>query len=234
MVHMVYTVKHDGRLRARLVANGRTTAIPLESVYSGVVSLRGLRLVLFASELNDLTLWATDIASAYLQARTREKLYLVADEYFGKRAGHILLVQRALYGLKLSGKMWAKHSARIFCSMGFERSKTQDMIWIRDAGDHYEYIAQYVDDLAIASKNPKAICDVLETEHGFKLSGTGPLVYHLGCDFFRDEHYVLCMSPQKYIDKMIQNYELTFVSKPKSFLSPLEKGDHPELDKSQA
>ena len=53
-VHLVYDIKHDGRHKARLVADGHRTDIPLTSVYSGVVSLRGLRIVLFLAELNDL------------------------------------------------------------------------------------------------------------------------------------------------------------------------------------
>jgi len=38
-VHFVFDVKHDGRHKARLVADGHLTDIPLDSVYSGVVSL---------------------------------------------------------------------------------------------------------------------------------------------------------------------------------------------------
>jgi hypothetical protein len=40
--HLVYDCKHDGRHKAQMVANGHLTDIPLESVYSRVVSLRGL------------------------------------------------------------------------------------------------------------------------------------------------------------------------------------------------
>ena len=36
-VHLVYAVKHDGRHKARLVADGHLTDVPMESVYSGVV-----------------------------------------------------------------------------------------------------------------------------------------------------------------------------------------------------
>ena len=35
----VYDVKHDGRHRARMVAAGHLTEVPIESVYSGVISL---------------------------------------------------------------------------------------------------------------------------------------------------------------------------------------------------
>ena len=41
-VHLVFDVKHDGRHKARLVADGHLTEVPVDSVYSGVVSLRGL------------------------------------------------------------------------------------------------------------------------------------------------------------------------------------------------
>ena len=44
-VHFVYAVKHDGRFKARLVADGHLTKEPVESIYSGVVSLRSLRMV---------------------------------------------------------------------------------------------------------------------------------------------------------------------------------------------
>jgi hypothetical protein len=40
--HLVYDCKHDGRHKAWMVADGHLTDIPLESVYSGVISLRGL------------------------------------------------------------------------------------------------------------------------------------------------------------------------------------------------
>jgi hypothetical protein len=62
-VHLVFDIKHDGRHKARLVADGHLTGIPLDSVYSGVVSLQGFRLILFLAELNNLQLWATDIGN---------------------------------------------------------------------------------------------------------------------------------------------------------------------------
>jgi hypothetical protein len=53
-VHLIFDIKSDGRHKARLVADGHLTDIPLESVYSGVVSSRGFRTVLFLAELNYL------------------------------------------------------------------------------------------------------------------------------------------------------------------------------------
>ena len=53
-VHLVYDVKHDVRHKARLVANGQLAGIPVEIVYSGVVSLRGIGILLFLVEVNKM------------------------------------------------------------------------------------------------------------------------------------------------------------------------------------
>ena len=45
-VHLIFAVKHDGRHKPRLVAGGHLTPDPIENIYSGVVSIRSLRLVI--------------------------------------------------------------------------------------------------------------------------------------------------------------------------------------------
>ena len=50
----MFDVKHDRMHKARLVAREHLTDVPLTSVYSRVISLRGIRLVLFLAELDGL------------------------------------------------------------------------------------------------------------------------------------------------------------------------------------
>ena len=228
--HMVYAVKHDGRHRARLVAGGHLTDTPLESIYSSVVSLRGVRILACIAELNDLELWGTDISSAHLESYTQEKVYIIAGPEFGDLEGHTLIISKALYGLKSSGLRWHNRFSDALRAMGFTPSKAEQDIWMREKDGLYEYIAVYVDDLLIASKNPQGIIDELTKEHKFNLKGTGGVSFHLGCDFFRDEHGVLCYAPRQYLEKILGNYERLFGTKPKPATSPLTKGDHPELD----
>mgnify|MGYP006357956311 FL=1 len=232
-VHFVFAVKHDGRHKARLVAGGHLTLVPVDSVYSGVVSLRGLRIVIFLAELNGLTLWSTDVGNAYLESETKESVCFIAGPEFGELEGHLLLIVKALYGLRSSGQRWHDRLYDALRDMGFNPSKAEADIWYKEVNGLYEYVAVYVDDLAIASRDPQAIVDLLEKRHNFKLKGTGNISYHLGMDFFRDEDKTLCMAPKKYIDKMLQNYERTFKSKPQFVTSPIEKGDNPELDTSE-
>ena len=51
-VHLVFAVKFDGRHKARLVADGHLTPEYIENIYSGVVSPRNLRLIIFLGKLN--------------------------------------------------------------------------------------------------------------------------------------------------------------------------------------
>ena len=90
-VHLVFAVKFDGRHKARLVADGHLTPEPIENIYSGVVSLRNLRQVIFLGKLNNLELWGDDVGNAYLEPFTDEKLYIVAGPEFQELEGYILI-----------------------------------------------------------------------------------------------------------------------------------------------
>ena len=89
-VHLIFAVKYDGRHKARLVADGHLTPEPVESIYSGVVSLRNLKLVIVLGKLNNHELWGADIGNAYLEAPTEEKLYIVAGPACEDWEGYIL------------------------------------------------------------------------------------------------------------------------------------------------
>ena len=60
-VHLVFAVKFDGRHKARLVTDGHLTPEPIENIYSGVVSLRNLRLLIFRGKLDNLDIWGADV-----------------------------------------------------------------------------------------------------------------------------------------------------------------------------
>ncbi len=79
-VHFVYAVKHDFRYKARLVAGGHMTEPPKDSVYSGVVMLRSMRLGCLIGKLSGLQVLVGDIGNAYLEAFTKEKVFFVAGK----------------------------------------------------------------------------------------------------------------------------------------------------------
>ena len=234
-VRVIYDVKHDGRHKSRIVAGGHLTPIPEESVYSGVVSIRSIRLVTFLAELNKLPLWGADIGNAYLEAPTKEKVFIVAGPEFGELEGHILVINKALYGLRSSGVRWSETLHDTLKKMGFKRSKADPDVWMRKNSKLkcWEYLATYVDDLLIACEDPASIIKQLREKYKYKIKGDGPLDYHLGITYERDPDGTLYYHARKYIDRMNEMYERLFKTKPKPHSSPLEKGDHPEIDESE-
>ena len=134
--------------------------------------------------------------------------------------------------MRSSGLRWHERMADILRDLGFSPSISDGDIWMRRNGDIYEYIAVYVDDLAIAAKDPAGIITQLQETYKLKLKGIGELKFHLGCDFFRDPDKTLCYGPKKYIEKMLDGFSNLFGENPKEASSPLEKNDHPEFDDS--
>ena len=76
---------------------------------------------------------------------------------------------------------WHDKFFEILHQMGFKSSRADPDTWMKYSkdGSHYEYIAVYIDDLATYMEDPKSFCD--------KLREVGPINYHLGCGYTRNE-----------------------------------------------
>ena len=94
-----------------------------------------------------MQLWSTNIGNAYLESYTKEKVCIIAGPEFGELEGHTLVIQKALYGLKSSGLRWHQRFAEAIRSEGYKLLKGDNDIWMKDMGDHYEYIAVSVQKL---------------------------------------------------------------------------------------
>ena len=75
---------------------------------------------------------------------------------------------------------WHEALSSTLCLIGFMPTKADPDLWLRDAGDHYEYIAVYSDDLLVFSKDPVKILRGLETL--YLLKGVGRPEFYLGGD----------------------------------------------------
>ena len=124
---------------------------------------------MFLAKLNGLSIYSTDVGNAYLEAKTKEKLCIVAGPEFGELEGHLLIINKALYGLQTSGKRWHERFAECMRAEGFFPSKAEPNIWMRPNGDVYDYVASYVDNLAAAMKEPEAFMKLLTEKYHFKL-----------------------------------------------------------------
>ena len=192
-------------------------------------------MVVFLSQLNDLEIWGADVGNAYLEAYTDEKLCIIAGQEFKDLQGHLLIMIKALYGTCSGGARWHDRLLDILQELNFKPSKADPDVWMRPepGGTCYEYRAVYVDDLAIAAKDPQAFCHELKKKYNLKLKGVGPLEYHLGCTYKKDPDGTLAADPRRYVNKILESYERMFKKKPRKSRPPLEGGDHPELYTSE-
>ena len=177
-----------------------------------------------------LEIWGADVGNAYLEAYTDEKLCIIAGPEFKELQGHLLIMIKVLYGTCSGGARWHDRLFDILQELKFKPSKADPDVWMRPepGGTCYEYIAVYVDDLAIAAKDPQAFCNELKKKYNLKLKGVGPLEYHLGCTYKKAPDGTLAADPRRYVNKILESYERMFKEKPKKSRPPLEGVDHPE------
>ena len=126
---------------------------------------------------------AGDISSAYLESYCCEKVYFIAGPQFGELEGHLLVIVKALYGLRTSGSSWHRRISDVLRDMGYVPSTADPDVWMKDMGNYYAYLCAYVDDIIKISKKPQEFYDLLVVKYKFHLKVVGPPEYHLGGDF---------------------------------------------------
>ena len=228
---MVFDVKQSLKRKARFVARGDQTVVPDDTSYSGVASLRSLRIVCFLAELNGLELTGGDIGNAYLEAFTKEKVCFRAGPEFGELEGCLLIIRKALYGLRTSGARFHAKFSETLRSLGFVPTRGDPDVWIRDGGRCYEYVVVWVDDILTALLDPAKFYEQLRSDPWkYKLKNVEEPKYQLGGDFFRDKDGTLCCGAQTCVKRLVDSCKLLFGELPKECHAPMDKDDKPEFD----
>ena len=237
--HCIFDVKFDLRRKARLVAGGHRTDPPKEDIYSGVAGMETVRLGFVLADLNDLMVCAADIGNAFLNSRTREKVYIIAGPEFGPELeGKRLLVDGAWYGLKSSAARFHEHLSVALKKLGFRPSRADFDFWFRVHNGHYEYVARYVDDLIVFAKDPMSI--MKELEKVYLLKGVGIPQYYLGGDVlnlaedWEKEDIKMAFSAETYIKNVLEKQALACdMTEFRKESTPHAEDYHPELDSTE-
>jgi hypothetical protein len=132
--HLVFDC-HAGSLlgKARCVGDGHKLDEPDVCTYASVVSRESVRLAFMLAALNGLDVLAADAEEAYLNAPSREKLYMKLGIEFGEFKGRIAIVRRALYGTKSAAVSWrATISKVVWCSTPFSAAILEYCMTLRE------------------------------------------------------------------------------------------------------
>ena len=166
-----------------------------------------------------------------------------------------MICNESCYGLKTSAARFHESLSDKLRKMGLRPSKADFELWMHPQGDHYEYIATYVDDVLVFSKDPMAIIE--EIKQDYDLKGIGQPEYYLGGNFHSvrepngtlevdnddPEHHLsvkwlkedvrMVVSAKTYIENAIDRLErMLGVTSFATFNTPMAESLHPELDDS--
>ena len=246
---MVFDVKLDMTRKARMCARGDLTDPPASITYSSVVTRESVRIAFTVAALNDVDVQMFDVGNAYLTAPLpeEEKYWCKAGPEFGEDEGKVLILVRALYGLKSAGAAYRHHFAQTLTDLGFESCYGDADVWRRAAtkpnGDeYYEYILTYVDDCLVISHKCLEINNALKREYGFTLKDEGPPSRYLGAKVGRfhlgGDQEAWYMSADLYLEKTIQEVEKKWGKLEQAFKNrskldtPAPTKFHPEVDQT--
>ncbi|KAI0994843.1 hypothetical protein K3495_g13339 [Podosphaera aphanis] len=146
----VFTIKSDGRFKARLVAQGYSQVYGIDyfDTYSPTLRMDSLRILLAVSAYFDWEIHQVDVKTAYLEDDLQEEVYMRCPE--GMTGTDYVRVNKALYGLKQSGRAWYQKLDSKLVFLRFRKSESDQCIYI-----HPKFqiiIGVYVDDLILCGK----------------------------------------------------------------------------------
>jgi hypothetical protein len=260
--HMIFDIKlgENFRRKARFVAGGHVTEKDPELSYSSVVTRDSVRICFMLAALHDLDVQSADIQNAYLTADCDEKCYTIAGPEFGPdEEGKVLIIKKALYGLRSAGASFWKKLRDHLRDMGFTPTQADHDVWIKadtkDNGEmYYMIVLCYVDDLvSMGAKmydgkgNPTGISRateiLMEMKKFFKLKNDKiePPSDFLGAklEYKRVDagnatsRYAWAIKSEKYIIEALRTLENKLVERGQKLKpkdAPLPTNYRPELD----
>lgn len=123
-----------------------------ESVCSSVVSV--CLFFLLVAALNDLDVRTCDIQNVCVNTEaSKEKVWFQAGDELGSDKGKVIIVKRALCGLRSSGSCFRSHVAQTFSGARFKSCKADPDIWMTrkavkpDGTKFHEHCLCCVDDI---------------------------------------------------------------------------------------
>ena len=240
--HVIFDVKMDFTRKARFMAGGHLTDTPGSITYSSVVSRDSIRIAFLIAGLNGLDVLAGgDVTNAYLNAPCREKIWFEGQVETGVDQRKVLILTRALYGLKSSGAAWRADLAATLRDMHFASTKADPDVWLRSAGTHYEMVLVYVDDILVFAKEPKIIMADIGKLYELKPESVKEPDIYLGANIDRlqlpNGRSEWSMSSRTYIknalkvvEVLLQEEEDSEAKLKSTARNPFPSGYKPELD----
>ena len=222
----VFTIKDDGRYKARLVARGFTQmpGIDYRDTYAPVGKHTTFRILVALASMKDWHIHQMDVKTAFLHAELEEDIYMTQPEGFIDKScpNHVWKLNKSLYGLKQAPREWYFELRDYLLELGLVRCDLDySLFLLYQGGKLILAVLVYVDDMAIFGKDEEVIKTFKErlTER-FEMKDLGELKKFIGLEIRRNRRLKqIHLSQADYISEILENENLTNV---KSTRTPAE------------
>lgn len=147
------------KCKARLVARGymQKQGIDFTETYAPVARLPTIRLLLSVGIKFNMLIEHLDVKTAFLNGDLNEAVFMKPPEGIFVPQGHVLKLQKSLYGLKQSPRCWNEKFHTCMSSLGFSRSSADPCLYIKISGKIFICLVLYVDDMLLVGNDSVAV-----------------------------------------------------------------------------
>lgn len=207
----VFKIKRDEagvvvRHKARLVAKGCSQRYGVDYVetYSPVVRHTSLRFLTALAVKNGLKIDQMDAVTAFMQGELTEEIYIEQPEGFNDGTNKVCKLNRAINGLKQSGRVWNIKLVKSLKSFGLIQSKMDPCVFYEKSQNLL--LAIWVDDIFIFWKD-KSILDLLKKSLNstFKMKDMGTATNCVGIRISYTEDCI-CLDQSTYTNEVLKRF----------------------------
>ena len=192
----VYAKKNDidgVRYKARWVAKGFTQSFGVNyaETYAPLARMTTIRIMLFLSVQFNLIAHQMDVCTAYLNSHLDHTIYMSTPDGFCNDKSLVCKLNKSLYGLKQSAKLWNDTINDFFLEIGLTRNKTDMCLYSRKTRYEMLYVILWIDDIIVLGSNMNIINNFKsQLKNKFKVKDHGPLRYFLGIEISMTENSI--------------------------------------------
>lgn len=212
-VKWVFRTKRDEsgtieRFKARLVAKGfdQRQGVDYFETFAPVARMESIRILFALAAAKGLEFERFDVSTAFLNGVIEEQIFIEAPEGLSIKNDECLKLERALYGLKQSPKVWNSTFDKCIRELGFEALASEPCLYREKTGERV--VALYVDDgLVIGPTKEECIQLIKNLNKFFKTNRVDSKIF-LGMEINRSRDGIH-LSQGRFILDMLERFKMS-------------------------